>query len=362
MRSVFRKLGSLLSAAVMLLGSLYPAAAAAPQTYANMDVGSPWYEAVRYVTDAGISIGMEDGSFAADSLLTVGQWSLMLLRAYDSENAVFDTDAEYPTDYVAACFKNQYLYETALEIPYSTVSRGTLYQSLFQAAGIDIYASELYETGRESSGMQDCFRVAKENGLCADTASVTEYVTRGEAAHAVFWVQTHGITQELPPIARTFPLCTLEGGKTSDIYVELEKVPQAILDSFLEDGWTFYVGTERLEKYNAKNGTSGIGLTNYTTKQVYVASNESVLHEMGHYLSSTLPNQDDIVMLYKQEGGQGRRLFREYASTDAHEYFADYFANWIDGRQAEHAAMKNLTPITYSYFEKLEAAGWIISA
>lgn len=344
---------------VVLFSILTLTVFASAASFADVPKDSPWYDGVQYVTENNMSNGISKTSFGADTTISTTQWAAFLLRAFPANDGGL-ANLTYPDDYVAECVKHDYLSENAIESPYAPITRETLFSSLFSAAGIQLYNNELYENGQPMRASENAFRVAKDNGMCADSAGKYEYVTRGEAAHAIYWIKTHEIYQELPPIVLTFPLCTPEGHDVTAVYSELNDIPQPIRDSFLENGWAFHVDSGYLADYSVKNHINAVGLTSENEKCVYVAGTGSARHEMGHYLQDMLDDDNAFEKLYLEEKANAALLFREYAMTSSHEYFADYFAAWVNRNtsQSRLEKMRQLTPKTYAYFESLESNNW----
>lgn len=69
-----------------------------------------------------------------------------------------------------------------------------------------------------------------------------------------------------------------------------------------------------------------IGLTSYSEKRIYVSTPSSTIHEFGHFLEWVLRFPPEYEMLYREEAEAALAVLREYAATNSHEYFADYFA------------------------------------
>ena len=146
----------------------------------------------------------------------------------------------------------------------------------------------------------------------------------------------------------------------SKYYEKLNKIPPEILQSFIGGNWTFSIDSKKLEELGCEDGSIWFGSTNYTAKEICVRTPISVLHEFGHYLDYTLdfPNIHDEY--YNLEAKTASIFLGEYATTNSREYFASYFAFWIENANNE-SKMQQLqlaSPVTYQYFLELQDNNW----
>ena len=103
---------------------------------------------------------------------------------------------------------------------------------------------------------------------------------------------------------------------------------------------------------------NAIGATNYSQKTIYLSDASATLHEFGHFLDWTLGIPAKHERLYLAEA-QNSGL-RDYAKTNAREYFADCFDYWIaySGSEKRMETFRNAAPQTWAYFEALEKNNW----
>ena len=98
---------------------------------------------------------------------------------------------------------------------------------------------------------------------------------------------------------------------------------------------------------------SCIGATNYSQKTIYLSEASATLHEFGHFLDWTLGFPAEHEQLFRAEAAAAP--LRNYAKTNAREYFADCFAYWV--KYAENAnaisLLQECAPMTYRYMEDL---------
>ena len=126
-------------------------------------------------------------------------------------------------------------------------------------------------------------------------------------------------------------------------------------------------GTERMNEedgmftdrgYIAYKGYTSIGATNYSQKTIYISEARATLHEFGHFLDWQLGFPAEHEQLYLAEA-QNSGL-RDYAKTNAREYFADCFNYWIaySGSEKRMETFRNAAPQTWACFEALEKNNW----
>lgn len=272
--------------------------------------------------------------------------------------ACLDTPSE--SGCVAAAYRRGWLPVTAVTAPESGLCRGALYQSAFAAAGLHIYDSTLYPGGEALSAYENCLRVGAELGLCPAGAEPMELVTRDEVAALLELLLTRELHIREPPMLTEFPIQNPAGVGLNDYLLELRRVPEPILRAFADSGWTYAVDFRHLAGLSRRYGTSCTGAADYGEKHIYVSEAKATVHEFGHFLDSILGFPSERSSFYEAEAGAASAFLRAYAGTSCREYFADYFAYYIDNRgNAEKAAqMERLTPETFAFFSALEAGGW----
>lgn len=142
--------------------------------------------------------------------------------------------------------------------------------------------------------------------------------------------------------------------------VELKRVPSQILQRFEERQWVYIINFDTLAQFSKQYGTSCIGITTYSKKQICVSSPEATVHELGHFLHCQLGFPSDFEKLFRQESSAARPLLRDYSLTNSHEYFADCFTFWLTYHDNERmmAALREKAPGTYQFFFALEKKNW----
>ena len=131
-----------------------------------------------------------------------------------------------------------------------------------------------------------------------------------------------------------------------------------MLAAFNAAGWAYRIDFDYISELSKQLNMSCIGATNYSQKTIYLSDASTTLHEFGHFLAWTLGIPAEHEQLYLAEA-QNSGL-RDYAKTNAREYFADCFDYWIthgsNSEMMEH--LRKNAPQTWAYLEALEKNNW----
>lgn len=354
MKMIVRR--TVLAVCTLVLALILPTAASAACTgFDDVPESADCYESVIYLAKCEIAAGTGNDCFSPEQLITVEQWAVMLCRAYGAET-IGDSWQDVGRSSVVEAYRQGWLNETALSAPRSPMCRSVLVESAFAAADIPVYDSTLYEGGASLSTADNILRVGRELGLCSDDTDTNALVTRGDAAIILHVVLTQSFRIEEPPVPVT--LVNAAGVNVNDFLLELRKLPEQVLDAFNAAGWTYCIDFDYMGGLSKKLNMSCIGATNYSQKTIYISEASATLHEFGHFLDWTLGIPAKHEQLYLAEA-QNSGL-RDYAKTNAREYFADCFAYCIiHGNDSE--MMKSLrknAPQTCTYFEELGKDIW----
>ena len=343
MRKYCKNLLIMLLALAALTICVVPVNAASGFTDVAKD--SPWYESVTYLAEQGITNGVGNQRYAPDEQITVSQWATMLCRAFDQGREIS----------LARAYHNGWLSVSAVMAPDSAVCRGELYQSAFAAGGVQIYDFVLYPDGEQISDYDNCMRVGAELGLSAENTNPMELVTRGEAAEVLYAVLTRDIHVEAPPMVEELPIRNNAAVPLNDYLVELNRVPEALLQRFKREGWTYCIDCAYLSEMSREYHASCVGATVYAEKTIYVSEAGSTLHEFGHFLYCILGYPSQVEQLYRDEAEAASIFLRDYALTNCREYFADYFAYYVkcaDNVEKVEQIMR-CTPRTFELFQMI---------
>lgn len=354
MKSIVRRT-ALAVCTLVLAVILSTAASAACTGFDDVPETADCFESVMYLAECEIVAGTGNDCFSPEQPITVEQWAVMLCRAYGVETIGVGWQ-NVGRSSVAEAYRQGWLNETALSAPRSPMCRSVLVESAFAAADVPVYDSTLYEGGASLSTADNILRVGRELGLCSDDADTNALVTRGDAAIILHVVLTQSFRIEEPPVPVT--LVNAAGVNVNDFLLELRKLPKQVLDAFNAAGWTYCIDFDYMGGLSKKLNMSCIGATSYSRKTIYLSEASATLHEFGHFLDWMLGFPAEHEQLYLAEA-QNSGL-RNYAKTNAREYFADSFAYCIiHGNDSE--MMKSLrknAPQTCTYFEELGKDSW----
>ena len=334
---------------------LSTAASAACTGFDDVPESADCYESVMYLAEREIAAGTGNDCFSPEQPITVEQWAVMLCRAYGVETIGVGWQ-NVGRSSVAEAYRQGWLNETALSAPRSPMCRSVLVESAFAAADVPVYDSTLYEGGASLSTADNILRVGRELGLCSDDADTNALVTRGDAAIILHVVLTQSFRIEEPPVPVT--LVNAAGVNVNDYLLALRQVPEPVLATFNATGWTYRIDFDYMGGLSKKLNMSCIGATNYSQKTIYLSEASATLHEFGHFLDYALGFPAEHERLYLAEA-QNSGL-RNYAKTNAREYFADCFDYWIaySGSEKRMETFRNAAPQTWAYMKKLATNNW----
>ena len=308
-----------------------------------------------YLAKHEITQGTGNGYFSPDAPVTVRQWAMMLCRAYDVK-AEGSSWSDLSQSAVEQSYRKGWLNETALSAPSIQLCRGALLKSAFAAAKITVYDSVLYVGGVSQSDYENCIRIGKELRLCDEADTADEIVTRGDAAVLLHAILTRAFTVEAPPTP--VALVNAAGVNINDYLLALRQVPEPMLAAFNVAGWTYRIDFDYISELSKQLNMSCIGATNYSQKTIYLSDASATLHEFGHFLDWQLGFPAEHERLYLAEA-QNSGL-RDYAKTNAGEYFADCFDYWVaySGNEKRMETFRNAAPQTWAYMKKLATNNW----
>lgn len=349
MKTIVRR--TALAVCTLALALILPtAASAACAGFDDVLESADCYESVMYLAEHEITQGTGNGCFSPDAPVTVRQWAMMLCRAYDVK-VEGSSWSDLSQSAVEQAYRKGWLNETALSAPNIQLCRGALLKSAFAAAKIPVYDSVLYAGGVSLPDHENCIRIGKELQLCGEANTANEIVTRRDAAMLLHAILTRAFTVTAPEAPVT--LVNAAGVNVNDFLLELRKLPEQILDAFNAAGWTYCIDFDYMGGLSKKLNMSCIGATNYSQKTIYISEASATLHEFGHFLDWTRGFPAEHEQLFRAEAAAAP--LRNYAKTNAREYFADCFAYWV--KYAENAnaisLLQECAPMTYRYMEDL---------
>lgn len=340
-----------LAVCTLVLAVILPTAASAACTgFDDVPESADCYENVIYLAECEIAAGTGNDCFSPEQLITVEQWAVMLCRAYGAET-IGDSWQDVGRSSVVEAYRKGWLNETALSAPNIQLCRGALLKSAFAAAKIPVYDSVLYAGGVSLPDYENCIRIGKELQLCGEANTANEIVTRRDAAMLLHAILTRAFTVEAPPAP--VALVNAAGVNINDYLVALRQVPEPMLAAFNAAGWTYRIDFDYISELSKQLNMSCIGATNYSRKTIYISEASATLHEFGHFLDWTRGFPAEHEQLFRAEAAAAP--LRNYAKTNAREYFADCFAYWVKyaGNTNAISLLQECTPMTYRYMEDL---------
>ena len=354
-RLFVKKRISVLVAALLLTLMMTVSALAAGPTFADVPTDASYGESVAYLAEQGITSGTGNNCFSPDAPITVRQWAVLLCRAYELE-VNGENWQELSGNCVNATYQKCWLGMNAVMMPDTQMSRSALLESAFAAADVPVYDSILYPEGEALSTADNLLRIGKELRLCGEADAAYKIVTRGEAAMLLHAILTRTFTVEAP--AAPVTLVNAAGVNVNSFLLELRKFPKQLLDAFNAAGWTYRIDFDYMGELSNQLNMSCIGATNYSRKTIYISEASATLHEFGHFLDGQMSFPTEHERLYLAEA-QNSGL-RDYAKTNAREYFADCFAYYITygGNSEMMERLRKNAPQTCAYFEELGKGGW----
>lgn len=340
-----------LAVCTLVLALILPIAASAACTgFDDVLETADCYESVMYLAECEIVAGTGNDCFSPEQFITVEQWAVMLCRTYGAET-IGDSWQDVGRSSVAEAYRQGWLNETALSAPNIQLCRGALLKSAFAAAKIPVYDSVLYAGGVSLPDYENCIRIGKELQLCGEEDDANEIVTRRDAAMLLHAILTRAFNVEAPPAP--VALVNAAGVNINDYLLALRQVPEPVLATFNAAGWTYRIDFDYISDLSKQLNMSCIGATNYSRKTIYISEASATLHEFGHFLDWMLGFPAEHEQLFRAEAAAAP--LRNYAKTNAREYFADCFAYWV--KYAENAnaisLLQECAPMTYRYMEDL---------
>ena len=340
---------------LVLAVTLSTAASAACTGFDDVPETADCYESVMYLAEHEIAAGTGNDCFSPEQLITVEQWAVMLCRAYGVETKG-NSWSELSQSAVEQSYRNGWLNETALSAPNIQLCRGSLLKSAFAAAKIPVYDSVLYAGGVSLPDHENCIRIGKKLQLCGEEDDANEIVTRRDAAMLLHAILTRAFTVEAPPAP--VALVNTAGVNINDYLLALRQVPEPVIATFNAAGWTYRIDFDYISGLSKKLNMSCIGATDYSQKTIYISEASATLHEFGHFLDWMLGFPAEHEQLFRAEAAAAP--LRNYAKTNAREYFADCFAYWVKyaGNTNAISLLQECAPLTFRYMEEVTILQW----
>lgn len=381
----FVRITCIVLVAIMVLGLF---AGIAPQvfaadipTFSDVTDKTTYGEDIRWAASQGIALGYNN-KFNPTGKVTLVQYLMLLSRAIpfsSNEQQIYGNKSLGDVSWERADKLGWVPYNIGLleSVKNDGVCVDFAYNVAFRATGTVVYSAAIKDYG-ENSSTGAALGTANELGL-TDATFGGEQITRAEAVHIIRQAVSETYATEQPSIVKEFE-GTILACPTSDTlnstYAELSKIPQSIRTAFIENGWKLSFDISTISDFSNSTGIYSVkGLTDTGAKRIYVASTDSIVHEIGHayqniiYLRDFYSNTNSTVYdffdkLLAEEGYAGKQLTGQYSMETGYEHFANCFAYYINAlyknSQRDLDLMENAVPKTKAYFDSLAVNGWEI--
>lgn len=341
------------------------------QSYSDVSPTSPYYEAVEYLTDIGVTSGVGAGQFAPDKIITFNEFIVMLMKTMQP--------AAVDREFVGTHWCRQSLWAAinvgVLSGPESAryqesgLTRMDAWHLICLASDFNPYPAWCYTQQAPTLDMDADLRYAMvSTGLYDELPDVSQGMTRGETATLLYRIATDNyIPQQVPDLVvktnmqMLSPTCWRM--RNEAIY-DLAILPQKYVDEFQRLGWSITIGTD-MEEYEEDYPTA-IGLT--AGKRILLSNklgdhygNHTLIHEMGHFVMriTGLPIMLHDIKTLEEDGLAS--ITGSYCKTNIQEYFAEAFRHVLLYRNTEdkYVEIVRNAPLTVKCIEQayLDADG-----
>lgn len=330
--------------------------------FTDVPLGSTYYGGVSYLAENGITAGTGNNCYSPDNPVTVRQLAVFLCRAVNEDELFSDEEGSFEDLCVRQGFKDGWLTMEDASQPDTPMCRGAVLLTTLRALGYEIYDYTLYPDGEFLSGWENALRIGKEYGLCSESDTAAEILTRGEVANLLQALLTQQYEVIQPPVLNAISIRNNSEVALNDYLLQISRVPLSVRNAFSEDGWEYIIDYEYMKEFSEERGMNCIGATSYAEEKITVSAHRATVHEFGHFLDDVLGFPAKHKELYQSEAQKAQSVLGKYSTTDPLEYFAEYFQYWIDFRTdaRKMSQLQSVSPLTYEYFTVLEANNWCV--
>lgn len=305
-----------------------------------------YYEDIAYMKDSGYVGGYGDNTFRPEQ-------NIKLIEVATILNNIKGDNKVGP---LPNCFINGWIpMGIASKSPLTELSRGEIYDILFNFFNINVCYLDSNQSLYDSY-LQNVISF----GLCDSNAKISDFVTRGEFSYLINSFMNNKYNVLVPDWLNNFPITSSTNENLSIYYRNLNKVPDVILEKFIEQEWILDVSKKEVGRLNNDSNLIAVGWTHYIEKAIYVSAPGPIVHEFGHFLENLLLFPLEHIDLYNKEGLVFSEKFLNKYNLDKLEYFATYFDKYIASKDNVKLMeeLKIYTPSTYTYFVGLEENNW----
>lgn len=304
---------------------------------AEMPENSSSPEAILYMQEKGVIKGYADGDLGLDKPLSYGELAVFLYRIRGLDLPAASKGKPWYSGAIAKLVSsgdlpNGLVIEDGGNIP---VRNRAGIEILLPYFGIYPYPMSLYpDTELNFAGLESqkiAWNAALLIGLIHDDLDPNEIITRGQLMNWMYLLETGSHTPlECPNTHPIFTAIKSESDwKARNGFIKaMALIPEKYLQDFVDEGWSLYFDKD----YDAfEESSMAIGITYYGDKAIAVRSADSSTdcHEFGHYVAHRTGISYMLHSFYDLESENLSGILREYAMTNAAEYFACFFAAWL---------------------------------
>lgn len=327
--------------------------------FLDIPVTSEYYEPIREAQRMGYVSGTGGGYFTPDGYFTIEQVLIVMSRAMPSYDA-------------AKALREIYSVKSLDGMQKSPVKAAQLAQLIFQARMLPSYDARVYRGGTYADAGENAFVTARVSGLFPGEYDGNSQVKRDVGVSAITKAFAEDFRVTRPVVYEIYNVEEDVPGENSEAFVLWNIVPQSLKEVFREDGWSFHTGTIRLDEWAKENVgyfdkndprvLSIVGLTSYKDKCIYMVGENTILHELGHYVAyrSGYHNTESLNVLFNMEHAAAAKLLGKYSQQNANEYFGEAFDYYIRNRTnpAGLDALGAVAPQTLAMLQGIEALNW----
>lgn len=331
-------------------------------TFSDVPVTSPYYQAVEYLVDVGIVLGCGDGNYHPDKAITPGEYAAILTRVlYPKEPILFVEGEPWFYGYYIHLIREDVItlpeYEFFLD---GNITWQVVWRTLLPQLGVYYYPAEDYYSDIEDlpwfrgTEYHNAVVAAIATGLFPKDKSIVDTPTRGEVASVTYRLLTDKFTPlEEDPLMldlldSSVSLSPASYKKREAVLAAVKYLPENALQSFTNNGWKIRLSGVYADHPELSASTLS-GLCCYTDRIIYLENNSisTVVHEFGHYMEYDTASEELVDDVFKREHELADGVIREYAQTDAREYFACAVEKYLLDEEGRQSFKKEL-PLTYA--------------
>ena len=338
------------------------------QTFSDVSEENWYYEDIMSAINKGYINGLEDGTFRPNDKVTYGEFYKMLVEAKDEKIEEKENSTHWAYKYASFLRFNGdssiITYNLDGNIERQEVIRNVLYLfGITDTVEYCFYTNKAFEDMPKSTiycydgYIQNAYQLGIVFGN-NNYINPKEFITRAEAVSIIERaLKVDDWSVPAPDVLRGLKVEYVgEESKSylNDICSGVSKMPEYIIDSFIEDDGKFIVTDEAIEyNYAGLYSMSEKYIKIFTggkSSNIFFSSVGTVIHEIGHYMHFEILSESDKVELENifNNGVEVQELYKQsgdrYCKTDVYEYWAELVSFYYS-----YDSDKNLSKLPKSY-------------